>query len=182
MNDPSVAPLKVCKGCGAGLQNTPEFFYRDRGRSDGLQAKCKPCKNGYFQNWLEPRREEVYEQNNQRNRERYADPDYRAKVLAYGKNYNRTLQGKAVNKATKARASACAWAAPGELTAQDILQMVEDQCGLCAYCEATLEEDWEIDHMLPLSRGGSNDWSNIAAVCESCNRRKHTRTVEEFLG
>lgn len=183
MNDPSVTPgsPKVCKGCGAELPNTPEFFYRDKGRKDGLQAKCKPCKNTYFQNWLEDNKEETYAANNRRSRERYADPEYREKVLTYHKEYIRTPEGRATKKAAKARQSAIAWSAPGEHTAAEILQMIEDQGGLCAYCENPLEGEYEVDHMLPFCKGGGNDWPNLAVVCPPCNKHKHTQTAEEFF-
>jgi 5-methylcytosine-specific restriction endonuclease McrA len=181
VNVPSLALVKGCKGCGAELPNTPEFFYRDRGRSDGLQAKCKPCKNGYFQTWLEPRREEVYEQNNRRNRKRYADTEYREKTLAYHKARARTPEGRADKKARKAKRAALQRQASGAHTAAEILQMVEDQGGLCAYCEVPLDGVYSVDHMIPLSRGGGNDWSNLAITCPPCNMRKHTRTAEEFL-
>jgi 5-methylcytosine-specific restriction endonuclease McrA len=179
VNDPSVAPLKVCKGCGAELPNTPEFFYRDRGRSDGLQGKCKPCKNGYFQNWLEPRREEVYEQNRQY--KRGYDQRNKERRGTYWREYVQTPHGKAIRKANKARRTALERTAPGDHTAAEILQMIADQGGLCAYCEVPLDGVYSVDHMIPLSRNGNNDWSNLAVTCPPCNMRKHTRTVEEFF-
>lgn len=46
--------------------------------------------------------------------------------------------------------------------------------GICVYCEKTLESYHEVtyDHVVPLSRGGSNGWENIVSACTSCNNRK----------
>jgi 5-methylcytosine-specific restriction endonuclease McrA len=35
------------------------------------------------------------------------------------------------------------------------------------------------DHILPISRGGGNTWSNVVASCSSCNNRKGDRLPEE---
>jgi 5-methylcytosine-specific restriction endonuclease McrA len=40
----------------------------------------------------------------------------------------------------------------------------------------------EIDHRIPLTRGGSNLIDNILPACRRCNRRKGTMTEEEFRG
>jgi 5-methylcytosine-specific restriction endonuclease McrA len=32
-----------------------------------------------------------------------------------------------------------------------------------------------------LSRGGRNDWTNLAITCAVCNRSKGASTVEEFF-
>lgn len=40
----------------------------------------------------------------------------------------------------------------------------------CVECLA--EEGLEIDHILPVSQGGSSDASNLQILCRSCNRRK----------
>lgn len=49
----------------------------------------------------------------------------------------------------------------------------------CGYC-GTREGPHEIDHMTPLSRGGSNHDDNLVLACRKCNRSKGTRTAEEF--
>lgn len=59
--------------------------------------------------------------------------------------------------------------------------MYEDQCGVCAYCERELGGAYVVEHMIPLSRGGRDDWTNLAISCASCNSRKKTKTVEEFF-
>jgi 5-methylcytosine-specific restriction endonuclease McrA len=35
--------------------------------------------------------------------------------------------------------------------------------------------------MVPLSRGGTNDISNIVLACANCNLKKHTKTHAEFI-
>ncbi len=51
----------------------------------------------------------------------------------------------------------------------------------CNYCGARLTRDnLQIDHMDPVSRGGSNDWENLQALCRRCNIRKGNHTDEEF--
>jgi 5-methylcytosine-specific restriction endonuclease McrA len=39
--------------------------------------------------------------------------------------------------------------------------------------------DFTIDHILPVSRGGRNTWGNTACACPLCNQRKGNRTPHE---
>ena len=36
------------------------------------------------------------------------------------------------------------------------------------------------DHLVPLSRGGTNDWTNVVTACSPCNTRKGNRLPEEI--
>jgi hypothetical protein len=40
----------------------------------------------------------------------------------------------------------------------------------CVYCGST--EDLELDHVVPVNRGGSNSIDNLATCCKTCNSRK----------
>ncbi len=41
----------------------------------------------------------------------------------------------------------------------------------CQYC-GTTEHPLTIDHVIPRSRGGKTEWTNVVAACVSCNRKK----------
>ena len=54
----------------------------------------------------------------------------------------------------------------------------------CQYChrsqiELRPRECLTRDHLMPLSRGGSNEWTNVVTACSSCNTRKGNRLPEE---
>jgi 5-methylcytosine-specific restriction endonuclease McrA len=40
----------------------------------------------------------------------------------------------------------------------------------CQYCGS--RSNLTVDHVIPRSKGGSSDWTNIVASCAPCNRRK----------
>lgn len=71
--------------------------------------------------------------------------------------------------------------ATGSHTAEELWLMRECQNHLCAYCETPIFDVFHVDHMMPLSRGGTNDWTNLAITCPTCNLRKNARTAEEFV-
>lgn len=50
----------------------------------------------------------------------------------------------------------------------------------CLYCGA-VGGKLEVDHMIPISRGGTNVMANLATSCRHCNRQKHDKTVDEYL-
>ncbi|HEU4995208.1 MAG TPA: HNH endonuclease [Gemmatimonadaceae bacterium] len=55
----------------------------------------------------------------------------------------------------------------------------------CQYCgrhmtEFKPREALTRDHLVPLSRGGTNDWTNVTTACSPCNTRKGNRLPEEI--
>mgnify|MGYP003297156508 CR=1 FL=1 len=54
----------------------------------------------------------------------------------------------------------------------------------CQYCgrmqsELKPRESLTRDHVIPLSRGGTNAWTNVVAACSPCNTRKGNRAPEQ---
>jgi 5-methylcytosine-specific restriction endonuclease McrA len=95
--------------------------------------------------------------------------------------------GKAWRKANpdKIRAKTArrrAWLTKSQtnFTAADVLRLYEEQSGLCRYCFVQLGHDYHVDHVIPLSRGGSNGPENICLSCPSCNLKKAARLPSEL--
>ena len=60
-------------------------------------------------------------------------------------------------------------------------QLFRTQKGRCAYCGRSHRIDYlEIDHKLPVSRGGGDEVENLQLLCTSCNMRKGIQTDQEF--
>jgi 5-methylcytosine-specific restriction endonuclease McrA len=50
----------------------------------------------------------------------------------------------------------------------------------CQYCGGSFrQKDLNLDHVVPLSRGGKSTWDNVVCACIPCNTRKGDRTPPE---
>ena len=54
----------------------------------------------------------------------------------------------------------------------------------CQFCHRTTpelrtRECLTRDHLVPISRGGTNEWTNVVTACSTCNTRKGNRLPEE---
>jgi hypothetical protein len=50
---------------------------------------------------------------------------------------------------------------------------------LCEYCRSPMDfthQSFEIDHIQPISKLGSDDMENLACACGGCNAFKHNKT------
>lgn len=71
--------------------------------------------------------------------------------------------------------------APGTMTAVLLRSLILDSAGRCAWCDTKLlRQEFEIDHIHPLRRGGANTYDNLALTCAPCNRRKGERPPLQF--
>ena len=61
------------------------------------------------------------------------------------------------------------------LTRKNILLRDNNACQYCNYRGS----DLSIDHVLPRSRGGTDNWENVTTACLRCNVQKGNRTPEE---
>jgi 5-methylcytosine-specific restriction endonuclease McrA len=161
---------KQCTECRSVKSH--EEYYRQR-RSNGgtyLYSRCKSC-------WNHPKVKE-WRRKNCEHRKQY-QAKYRAGNGRYYKAWYEANKWRyRIYRSRRRQRGMPDNGYPEEL----VRQLLNDQDKRCAYCNQILDSTFEIDHIVPLSRGGTSDRSNLCAACRPCNRQKHARTPEEWRG
>ena len=85
--------------------------------------------------------------------------------------YRRSERGKEVRRISKAKRRN----AEGSFTPEEWASVLENTNGFCACCGS--DERIEIDHIMPISKGGKNTIDNVQPLCRSCNARKGAKHV-----
>jgi hypothetical protein len=67
---------------------------------------------------------------------------------------------------------------PGTVTAEMLARMPQS-CHYCGISLGIMDGTW--DHSIAFDKGGDNMLSNIVRCCTTCNRRKFSKSPEEFV-
>lgn len=70
---------------------------------------------------------------------------------------------------------------PGSHTAGDIKSLLKMQRSKCAVCRKDVSSGYHVDHIVPLSNGGTNDKLNLQILCSHCNLSKHAKDPLDFM-
>lgn len=108
---------------------------------------------------------------------------YRANRARYAAS-NRTwrLNNPERYKEKQHRRRARVTGAGGSYTRQDIQLQMKAQGGNCWWCGKPMKGEYQIDHRIPISRGGSNYPENIVLAHSWCNQSKKDKTPAEYMG
>jgi 5-methylcytosine-specific restriction endonuclease McrA len=185
-----------CSKCGTLLPLTDENFQHDRQKSDGYRHECKSCRRLHYKSNAEEIKEtnRAYrEANPDKVRETNLRYSRKEEVKKRHKEYNQS-HAEQIRKNNRSLVDrnreryraywrnrwARKHASEGNLTPEDIQAQFKRQKGKCYYCNNPLGDDYELDHVVPLSRGGSNLPDNIVMACKPCNRSKHDKLPHEW--
>lgn len=93
------------------------------------------------------------------------------------RRYRNTLKGKLCNR--KHQSLRRIMQRRGIYNHADLVTILNDCNRVCPFCKNQLPRtsDFEIDHIIPLSKHGRNEIENLMASCISCNRSKHDNDV-----
>lgn len=187
--------MKVCTRCK--IEKPKAEFNRSAGKKDGLYSHCKLCKSETARIYREANPEKVLallskwrSENRERisdyGREWYASDPERKVIYArewrkinpgYSKEYREANPEKIAANDRKRRALKSG--AEGSHTTADVNAIFDGQRGKCANCEKKLFKSgankFHIDHIQPLSKGGSNWPGNLQCLCPTCNVRKSAK-------
>ena len=190
--------MKTCSRC----KETSNNFCKNAASPDGLYSLCKNCRRVISKIWrlenaeresaasaaryqktkkrLGELRKARYEANKAvelaRNAAWYARQG--EDVKKYYKDWHKRNPVKA--RALVARRRAKKNAAEGIYTDTDVKALFDAQHGLCNHCSKDISKRFEVDHIVPIFRGGSNWPNNLQLLCMPCNRSKSYKTPEEW--
>ena len=166
---------KYCKGCDS--YKSIDNFAKDNRAKSGLQTRCKSCQKEY------------YTENRDRYRELKKKESYKLKMKEYFNNnkdsineYKRqrykTEEGKAKVKVNnRNRKDKIRSTSDGSITHRRILQLLKKQDYKCAISGVDIRDDYHIDHIIPLSKGGKHIDSNIQLLAPSVNMSKKDKIL-----
>lgn len=135
---------------------------RKHGVYERPHAYCRMCEAAYKKDWQNAhpeKRAKSAAQDRARHPERYAAQDKRNHEKHGHPEHARKARkrGVATEKIDKA------------------LVFLRDG-GLCGICSTPVDPaQWDLDHVIPLSKGGSNLLSNVQVSHPTCNRVKHNK-------
>lgn len=107
-------------------------------------------------------------------------------------------KGKFKSRAKGMNSEARKKGAPGRVNQYDLEQIVEDFGEVCFYCKVAIsffnsandnpDHKWKgmakpgtFDHVVPLSKLGSNEPFNIVPACTRCNNKKGDREIDYLI-
>lgn len=199
--------MKRCLQCG---ETKPKEAFYKRARSwDGLQVWCKACKRAYQREycqseagvtaiWRANHSEAAKTAHARYNRSPLGRAaQKRCRQSEAGKAAQRRYDTSRKGRALRKRFDASAKGRAGQRRAQAIRRAVlesdestltaiewQDHCTEhthCPYCGVLFIDAPTMDHVIPLSRGGVHTKDNVLPVCETCNKSKGNKPLEEWL-
>lgn len=122
-----------------------------------------------------------YQENIDDQKERWRIYSLNNKDKLKAKHAERYQQNKEYFRAAWHKRRARLRNAEGSHTKEDIQFILEKQKGKCVTCAVCITTDYSVDHITPLSKGGSNNKDNIQLLCKSCNSSKGNKDPIEFM-
>ena len=165
-----IMELKRCTKCGENKPNTNEYFYFQNKSKGTLRSRCKVCNND------KDKGKEYYENN-------------KDKILKYKKKYYENNKDKLKKcrennkdkyKEYNHKRRALKVGNGGSYTKSQWLDTLEYFDYKCAYTGECIKHNCHVEHIVPISKGGTSYIWNLVPSTASANLSKHNRDMEEW--
>ena len=169
---------KECSRCNRWLDLS--MYNKDKSKWDGLHGFCKDCKKKIDR--------EIYRKDPDKKCQKVSEYQKRTGLISKSRPYNPDYYKSPKSRIKKQerdkrRRMLVKYANKKERITDVTISILKEKYGnKCAYCGNDVTDSFEIEHKLPLFRGGQNNIDNLALSCESCNRKKGKKTDIEFVG
>lgn len=167
-----------CYICGKEFPFTSEFFEKAKRNKSGLSTRCLACNRERCRQYGQT--EKAKQKCRERKQREYAQNPQKfiKRVRVYQVDNPRPDKARMYTRNYRARR----FNAPGSFTQEDVQLQYQSQKGLCWWCGKPLNRVYQADHLIALTRGGTNWPNNIVCACPSCNRSKGKKLPHEWNG
>lgn len=187
----------ICKNCRKSIakvyNRAPEAKKRHAEKQREWAKKNPEKAKGSTKKWFEKhpeKKKEYKDRDYQKNKDKYQkrandwyyahknDFTFKLNILIRQIKYRK--ENPDINRANIHRRRTLVRNSHGSHTAEDIKKQYEEQGGKCFYCKKDVSKDYHVDHVIPLSRGGSNNPDNLVIACPTCNTSKGAKLLSEW--
>ena len=174
--------MKICSKCG--LEKDSTEYFKQKQNKDGLSGFCKKCHNKTINKdkrsryekeyWSRPenknRRRQIVKKSALKNKEHHKE--VRKEYLKTDSGLNAQRKSDQVNRCKGKGVY---------IEHVDPLELYNEQNGICYMCFESFDfKCMEMDHMIPISKGGQHKKSNVKMCCPTCNKKKGTKLINEL--
>lgn len=203
-NHLGVSKMKIC--CTCKSEKDISLFHKNKSSFDGLTRVCKDCYKDYYlnnknriacinnsrieqralvnKNWRELNKEhlKIYDSLNKQKKAKRA-VKYRLinRNSINLKSKEHYYANKHLYKARNNKRRSLIKKLHEHHNGNDINKLLITQKRKCIVCKKLLNNTYHVDHIQPISKGGSNCKYNIQILCPHCNLQKNAKDPIEFM-
>jgi 5-methylcytosine-specific restriction endonuclease McrA len=166
---PDITQLKRCTTCGE-VKPLDAFAINRANKIDGRQYRCRSCYREYHAGRYDPKRRRAYFVANHEH-----IYEYQRKYRQKNTDRMRVYSGRRHQLISNG----------GSFTADDLVAIRAAQTDkkgrlICWRCGKPIKGTPELDHWIPIAKGGRNDAGNLHYMHRTCNRSKHAKMPTEI--
>lgn len=180
--------LRICKFCGEPKPLTE--YHKDSAGTDGYRAQCKPCRNGYMKDYYLQEDPEVKRERMKQYRLDNADRLRAVDMARYERDKVKRVALASENVKIR-RARLAGVETDPNVNVPSLRKIHGDDCCYCGVemsfirrprGEGIAPNRATLEHIMPISRGGSHTFENTSLACHRCNVSKNDKTLDEWSG